>query len=91
MDEGRGPAWLSSYYERTLSECTTSFRRRDNDTNWSCVMMAAVVGTYFVNPRKLIGVGAIDRALVHPPRWPRTDPFPTALRYFGGCPCMRQA
>lgn len=46
MDEGRGPAWLSSYYKRMLYECEISFRRRDNVTNWSYVIMAAVVGTY---------------------------------------------
>ena len=46
MDEGSGPRWLSSYYGRTQSDCEISLRRRDNVTNWSYVVMAALVGTY---------------------------------------------
>ena len=46
MDDKKGPRWLLSYYERMQSESAISFRRRDNVTNWSYVIMAAVVGTY---------------------------------------------
>lgn len=46
MDEGRGPAWLTSYYERTQADSAISFRRRDNVTNWSYGIMAAAVGAY---------------------------------------------
>ena len=46
MNKKHGPAWLSAYYERMLSECEISLRRRDSVTNWSYVIMAVVVGTY---------------------------------------------
>lgn len=45
-DEGRGPRWLFAFYERTQADADVSLRRRDNATNWSYVVMAAVVGTY---------------------------------------------
>ena len=46
MGEGRGPAWLLAFYRRTQADADTSLRRRDNATNWSYVVMVAVVGTY---------------------------------------------
>lgn len=46
VDEGRGPRWLYAFYERTQADAAISLRRRDNATNWSYVVMAAVVGTY---------------------------------------------
>lgn len=46
MDKTGGSRWLLAFYRRTQADADVSLRRRDNATNWSYVVMAAVVGTY---------------------------------------------
>lgn len=46
VDKAKSPRWLFAFYRRTQADADTSLRRRDNATNWSYVVMAAVVGTY---------------------------------------------
>lgn len=38
--------WLSNYYNRIQTDCTLSFERRDRITNWSYVILAAVIAAY---------------------------------------------
>ena len=46
VGKAKSPRWLFAFYRRTQADADTSLRRRDNATNWSYVVMVAVVGTY---------------------------------------------
>ena len=46
MGKTKSPRWLFAFYRRTQADADVSLRRRDNATNWSYVVMVAVVGTY---------------------------------------------
>jgi len=38
--------WINQYYYRIQNDCTLSIERRDRVTNWSYVILAAVIGAY---------------------------------------------
>jgi len=46
MAESKDDSWLSNYYNRIQTDCTISFERRDRITNWSYVILAAVIAAY---------------------------------------------
>lgn len=47
MSKSSDSNWLSNYYERLQSDYELSLSRRDNVTNWSYTLLAAIIALYF--------------------------------------------
>lgn len=47
MSDNENPSWLEKYHDRLESDLNTSFQRRDNVTNWSYTLVAAILTIYF--------------------------------------------
>ena len=46
MKDSKDSDWVENYYQRIQSDATLAFERRDNITNWSYTILAAIIAAY---------------------------------------------